>query len=391
MTRVTPHTGRIVPLPTRQHPLNVAPMTATQRNGDDMNKSTAAPGQDPDVVAARGRLSLLLFGRMSAQVVATATRLGVMERFGADATAERTADELAAELDTDPRGTLRLLRAMAALELLTETAPGRFTPTPTGAMLSPDRPGSFHTFARMFSDPAMMTGWDHLADSVRTGRTSFEDLHGKDVFTYMAERPELSAQFNAAMAQGTRTTAEVLPGSYDFSRHTTVVDIGGGNGTLIAAVLRAHPGLRGKLLDTEKGIAEAQETLAQAGVADRCSLHPGDFFAEVPAGGDVYMLKSVLHDWYDEECATILRNTRAVIPDDGRLLMVERLLPDTVDPAAPGAPLIYLADLNMLTNVGGQERTRAEFAALCERTGFRLTDVTPLPPGEYNLIEAVPV
>lgn len=344
--------------------------------------------RDDQVVAAeaRGKLVRLVFGHMAAQVVATTARFRLADRIG---DRERTALELAEECGADPESMNRLLRALAALELLTEHRPGSFSLTGVGALLRTDRPDSVHAFTRMFADPAMLQAWQRLESSVRTGKTAFDDVFGTDFFDYLKTQPELSAQFNAAMSQGTLGTASVLPTNYDFARFRTVVDIGGGDGTLIAAILREHQGLDGILFDTTEGVAQAGETLQWAEVTKRCTVRTGDFFASVPEGGDLYLLKSVVHDWEDERAATILGHCRQVIPDHGRLLIIEPVLPDTVDDSIPA--LMYLSDLNMLVNVGGRERTRTDFDELCRRAGFALTSITPLPPpGAFCLIEATP-
>ncbi|MGK5551448.1 methyltransferase [Actinomadura kijaniata] len=339
-----------------------------------------------EALRARGTMVGLVFGSMAAQAVAAAARLGLADLVG---DGERTAAELARELGTHEQATLRLLRALAALGLLAEREPGRFALTLPGALLRTDRPDSVDSFVRMFTDPAMLRAWERLDHSVRTGRTAFDEVFGKDFFAHLKENPELSARFNASMSQGTRATAAALPGYYDFGRFRTVVDVGGGDGTLLAAILAAHPSLRGILFDSPEGLAQADRTLRDRGVADRCALETGDFFAAVPPGGDLYLLKSVIHDWDDERAATILRHCRKVIPDGGRLLIVEPVLPPAVDPSVPA--LTYLSDLNMLVNVGGRERTHADFTALCERAGFILTEATPLPPqNAFHVIEAVP-
>jgi hypothetical protein len=164
---------------------------------------------------------------------------------------------------------------------------------------------------------------------------------------------------------------------------------GDGDGTLLATVLAAHPALRGVVYDSPTGLAEAATTLIKTGVADRCSTEAGDFFTSIPPGADLYLMKSVLHDWDDRQVQTILEHRRKVIPDHGRLLIVERVLPERVDGSV--RPGVYLSDLNMLVNVGGRERTRAEFERLCTRAGFTATDVRALSaPSWFSLIEATP-
>ncbi|TJZ58892.1 methyltransferase [Streptomyces piniterrae] len=338
-------------------------------------------------VEARDTLARLVYGAMAAQAVGAAVRLGVVDLIG---DGERTADELAAECAARPQAMGRLLRALAGLGLLAERTPGRFAVTPAGGLLRAAGPDSLHSFARVFTDPAMLRAWERLDDSVRTGETSFDAVFGKDFFGYLAERPELSAEFNAAMSEATRDTARLVPAAFDFGAFTTVADIGGGDGTLLAAILAAHPGLNGIVFDTAEGLAQAGAKLARAGVDGRSSLVTGDFFAHAPEGADLYLLKSVLHDWSDEQCADILRHCRRVIPGGGRLLIVEPVLPPVVDPSGSG--LVYLSDLNMLVNVGGRERTRDDFERLCRDTGFELRALTPLPkPNRFSVIEAAPV
>ncbi|MQA12012.1 MAG: methyltransferase [Pseudonocardiaceae bacterium] len=334
----------------------------------------------------RGNIVRLVFGHMAAQVVGTAVRFRLPDLIG---DRERTAAELAEECGTQPQAMTRLLRAMAALELLAENRPGHFSLAAGGMLLRTDRPDSLHALAGMFTDPAMLQSWQRLESSVRTGETAFDQEFGTDFFDYLKTRPELSALFNAAMSQGAQLTASVTPASYDFGRFDTVVDIGGGDGTLISAILREYPALNGILFDTAEGLAQAEQTLRSAEVTERCAVRAGDFFASVPEGGDLYLLKSVIHDWDDERAASILGHCRRVIPEHGRLLIVEPVLPEAVDGSNPA--IMYLSDLNMLVNLGGRERTRGDFEELYRRAGFELTSVTPLPPpAGFCLVEAKP-
>lgn len=327
----------------------------------------------------------LVFGQMAAQTVAAAARLGVadvLEPSGGDPAA------VAARLGTDPDATTRLLRALAAIGLLTEPAPSSFGLTGQGMLLRTDGAGSMHSFVSMFLDPTMVESWKHLETSVHRGQTAFSDVFGSDFFAYLAERPDLSRTFNESMRQGTADTATVLPGAYDFAATSTVADVGGGDGTLLAPILAAHPHLNGTLFDTAEGAAQAGDVLAAAGVTDRCHVAHGDFFTEAPSA-DVYLLKGVIHDWDDEANTTILSHIRRRIGDDGRVLIIEPVLPDRVDGSLPAT--MYLSDLNMLVNVGGRERTEHEFRSLCDRAGFTVTSVHPLPaPPAFSLIEAAP-
>ncbi|MEI5103482.1 methyltransferase [Streptomyces sp. PmtG] len=335
-------------------------------------------------MADRALVFHYLFGSLAAQTLRAATRLRVVELIGDK---ERRAADVAADAGAQPQAMTRLLRALASLGLLEERAPDSFAVTPAGGLLDPGRPDSLATLVSLFAEPTMLRAWEHLDRAVTTGETAFASVFGKDFFAHLKDNPELSAQFNAAMSESTRASAAQLPGLFGFGRHTKVADIGGGDGTLLSEVLRAHPELSGVVYDTEEGLAQAPRTLERHGLTERCSLVVGDFFQSVPAGADVYLIKSILHDWNDEQAVTILSHCRAVLPPGGRVLIVEPVMPEVV--ARENAGLMYLSDLNMLVNVGGRERTRTEFAAVCERAGLALTAVTPLGEGSsFSLLEA---
>ncbi|MEV0438884.1 methyltransferase [Streptomyces spectabilis] len=343
-------------------------------------------GETPRASAEdRGRVVQLVVGSLAAQTLRAAVRLRVVEIIGDK---ERLAAEVAAEAGTQPGATTRLLRALAGLGILQERAPDSYAVTPAGSLLDPGHPDSLAALVGIFAEPVMLRAWEHLDEGVRTGGTTFASVFGTDFFPYLKEHPELSALFNEAMSQSTSATAAQLPHAYEFGRFTTVADIGGGDGTLLSSVLREHPGLSGVLYDTEEGLAQAPGTLRRHGLEDRCSLEVGDFFRSVPEGADLYLIKSILHDWNDDQAVTILGHCRAALPPGGRVLIVEPLLPDAVAPELAG---LYLSDLNMLLNVGGRERTRDEFAEVCDRAGLTVTSVTPLGEGNtFCLIEAAP-
>ncbi|MEV0440849.1 methyltransferase [Streptomyces spectabilis] len=342
--------------------------------------------------AADGELIVrLAFGSMAAQTLRAAVRLKVVELIG---DGQRRAADLAADAGTAHQPMTRLLRALAGLGLLEEHAPDRFSLTPAGALLDPEHPASLTSFVGMFTDPTLLRAWEHLDTSVRTGEVAFDTLFGTDFFSHLGHHPELSGQFNAAMSQAVAETAAALPHAFDFGRFTSVTDVGGGDGTLLAGVLDAHPALTGVVFDTADGLAGTPRTLARHGLTDRCSVTAGDFFRSVPKGSDLYLIKSVLHDWTDDQAVTILRHCREVLPPGGRVLIVEPVLPEVVDIHAEAdvtdGGITYLTDLNMMVNVGGRERTRTDFEHVCHRAGLALTSVTPLaaaPP--FSVIEAV--
>lgn len=234
-----------------------------------------------------------------------------------------------------------------------------------------------------------MAAVGELLHSVRTGQPAFESAFGMPAFAYIGGRPELSALFNSGMAELARGAAETVAAGYDFSGFRTVVDVGGGNGTLLGALLTVCPDSRGILFDTPTGVRQAPDVLAAAGVADRCSIATGDFFTAVPSGGDAYVLKSVIHDWDDDRARTLLGRCREAMPEHARLLLVEPVLPDEDGPAARLSAV--LSDLNMLVMVGGRERTRTEYAALLASAGLELLHVSdPLAPTHFQVLEAVP-
>ncbi len=338
----------------------------------------------PDM-ADRELLVRLVFGGMAAQTVRAAVRLRIVELIG---DTPRPAADVAADAGAEPQPMTRLLRALAGLGLLREHGFGTFAVAPAGLLLAPGRPDSLTSFVRMFTEPAIIRAWEHLDDSVRTGDVAFDTVFGTDFFSHLAREPELSGEFNAAMSQATAETAAALPHAFDFGRFGSVTDVGGGDGTLLAGVLVAFPGLTGVVHDTSEGLAQAPENLRRHGLTERCSLVAGDFFRSVPEGSDLYLMKSILHDWPDDRAVRILRHCRAALPPGGRVLILEPVLPEIVRADDDGST--YLSDLNMLVNVGGRERTRKDFEALCEAAGLSLTSVTPLPEAEpFSLLEAV--
>ncbi|WP_129667005.1 methyltransferase [Phytoactinopolyspora endophytica] len=344
------------------------------------------PEQPAPAGDARTTVMRSILGGMAAQVVATTTKLGI-----ADALGESTvhAADLAQRCDVSVQPMRRLLRALAALGLCAEQHPDQFALTEAGGLLRRDHPRSLHGFARMFTDPAMLGAWNHLDTAVHTGEPQFAEIFGVPFFDHLAGQPELSALFNASMSQATRAVAASLPDHYNFDRYSVVADVGGGDGSLLSAILTRNAHLRGFVYDTPEGAAQAVDTISAAELSDRCDVVHGDFFHHIPAGADLVLLKSILHDWNDDAAGTILHNCHAVLPEHGRLLIIEPVLPEVVPEDARAG--IYLSDLNMLVNIGGRERTSAEFTELCERSGFAITRIDPLPQHVgFFLIEAAP-
>lgn len=333
----------------------------------------------------------LITGFMPARVVYVAAHLGIADLLAGGA---KTAETLACETETHAPSLHRLLRALASLGLLDEIEPGRFVLTAAGAHLRTSVPGSLRNLALMFGGEQSWRSWGDLLHSVRTGESATQHLYGLDSFEFLAAHPEQAVIFNAAMADITRQVVHAVVASYDFSCFRTIVDVGGGNGTLIAAILAGAPVLRGIVFDLLTGNAEAPQQLAAAGVAERCEVVAGDFFRSVPNGADAYILKSVIHDWDDDRSVLILKNCRRAISGNGKLLLVERVMPARME-TSPSHQRMAMIDINMLAVPGGRERTEAEYRALFAAAGFTLAQILPLSAPsdrlDVSLIEAVPV
>lgn len=322
-------------------------------------------------------------GYAPAQIIAVAARLGIADQLAGGA---MTSGELAAATGTHAPSLYRLLRALACLEVVAEVGPDRFELTPAGVALRSDAPGSIRALAMLLCSDEAWRSWGELEYSVRTGKPAWDRVTGMSAFEFFTQHPEQSATFNAAMAEYTRSVAPAIVAGYDFSRFATLVDIGGGDGTLIAAILNAVPGLGGVLFDLPAGVERSAKTLAAVGVADRCQVVTGDFFTSVPEGADAYLLKNVIHDWDDERAVAILRSCRRAMTAAGTLLLAEQVLPPQVE--SPEVTGMVLGDLQMLVLTGGRERTAEEFRALFTAAGFELTTI--VAAGGLCLIEGSP-
>jgi O-methyltransferase domain/Dimerisation domain len=313
-------------------------------------------------------LMRLVNGYQVSQAIHVAATLGIADLLG---DGPRGSDDLAAEAGVHPGSLYRLLRALAAAGVFCEGADRSFSLAPMGRFLRSDAERPVGPFAAFVGRPYQWAAWGDLLHGVQTGETAFRHVHGTDPWEYRSRHPEEGAIFDHAMTAVSRRMAQAVIAAHDFSTYRRVVDVGGGHGAMLAAVLAAHPAARGVLFDQPGVVAGAAEVLRGAGVADRCEVVGGSFFEQVPEGGDAYMLKTVLHDWDDAEAQAILRTCRRSIGPEGRLLVLERLVaPPNEDPEAK------FFDLFMMTVTGGRERTREEFAALLAGAGFRLDAVT---------------
>lgn len=342
-----------------------------------MSRSPASP-IIACVTSPHAQLAEMLLGSQIQQAIFVAARLDLAGLLG-DGSA--TASELAGASDAHARSLHRLMRALAGLGFYAEDEQGRFALTPLGRLLRSDEPGSMRPFA-LWSGGVSYDAFGGLEESVRTGEPAFERIFGAEFFDYLARHPEWGAVFDQMMSRHTAPVARELASNGALEGVRTLVDVGGGTGELLARILVARPELTGILVDHERVRDAAARHLGEAGVAERCSIVPADIAAAVPAGGDAYLLKSVLHGLDDDAARVVLRNCRAAMAAGGRVLLVELVLPPGNDrhPAK-------LMDLLMLIGCHGCERTEDEFRRLLASAGLRLAEVTPARNG-YSLLEA---
>ena len=295
----------------------------------------------------------------------------------------RGVGELAEETGTHPPTLARFLRALAALGLVAHDAEGRVRLTPLGEPLRADAPASLRPYVLALAAPHVERAWHELPEAVRTGEPAFPRVHGLGFWDYFVAHPDEGVLFDAAMTGSADLRSRALPVAMDLSAVGTLVDVGGGQGRMLAAALAAAPGLRGVLFDRPEVLPGAEAFLTAAGVRDRCDLVAGDFFASVPAGGDAYVLGYIIHDWPDDEATAILRACHRAMAPSARVWIVEQVIQpgDAYDRAK-------LRDLLMLVLFGAQERTAEEYRALLEAAGFGRVAVHPTDT-PFSIVEAV--
>lgn len=296
----------------------------------------------------------------------------------------QTSEALAATTATHAPSLYRLLRAVAGLGILEEDEARRFSLTPLGTLLRSDVPGSMRAWTLLLGEPWFRSAWDNLLHSIRTGDAAFEHAHGTEFWAFIGRNPDANAVFNMAMTSVAPIKAKATVEAYDFSEFGVVVDVGGGHGTLLAVILAAHPKVRGVLFDLPHVVEGVSAALQAAGVAARCEIRAGSFFEAVPAGGDVYILQTVIHDWDDEPSVRILQSCRRSMRNGSKLLLVEQVVP-----VGNGYHSSKVDDLNMLVLYRGRERTAEEFRRLLTTAGFTLSRILPTS-FQWSVLEAVP-
>ncbi|CAN5479168.1 methyltransferase [soil metagenome] len=324
----------------------------------------------------------MLFGYAPARAISIVAQLRIADLL---ADSPKTAEELALTTNSHPRSLYRLLRACASVRVFSEDSDKRFSLSPMAEFLRSDNPQSLRAFAEMLAHAEQFQTWSALDFSVQTGTPAFDKVHGMPIFEYYPTHPKSGQIFNDAMTSMSLGSSMAVIQAYDFSGINKLVDIGGGHGFLLASVLEKYPTMTGVLYDTAPIVAQAKELVEKHGVANRCQMVGGNFFESAPSGGDAYMMKHIIHDWNDAECVMILKHCRKGISEGGKLLVIEMVVPTGNEPS-----LSKLLDLQMLAVLPGCERTEAEYSALLNQAGFKLTKiVSTMSP--YSVIEGVAI
>jgi len=309
----------------------------------------------------------LIMNAWVAQAITTAADLGVAEALAAGPlSGEQLADRVGADADA----LRRLMRALIGIGIFRQRGDGHYALTPLAETLRTDAPVSMAGMARWVGSPQHREHWSHLTDAIRTGNAVVPELRGKPAFEYLADEAELGGIFNSAMTNVSEFATVPLTAAYDFGAFGTIVDVGGGHGRLLAAILQAAPNSRGVLFDLPEVVAGAPEVFRKCGVDDRVRIEEGSFFDSVPGGGDAYVLKNVIHDWPEEDALHILKNVRATARTGARLLLCEFVIPHH-DRDFHGK----WVDIEMLVVAGARERTVEEYGQLFDQAGFRLNRV----------------
>ena len=339
-------------------------------SADSQHSSDAPP---PQAVVLQ-----MLTGMWVSQVLSAVAQLGVADLIAAGT---RSVDHLAEECTADAKALHRLLRAAATIGLLIETAAGEFALTPLGTTLRTGVQGSLRDFVIAETAPGHWLPWGHLAEAVKRGGSMTKETLGLEPWDYYAKNDEEGRCFARGMSNLSAMVSADVARVYDPGDVHRVVDVGGSEGVLLRGILGRAPNARGVIFDRADVIEGARRAVAESGMAERIDLVSGDFFAEVP-GGDLYLLKSILHDWPDDKCEEIVKCVHRSAPEGSRLVLVEMLLPDTLQPSP-----VTLMDMNMLVMLGGRERTAGEYTSLLQRCGYEVSRVIPTG-GMFSVIEA---
>lgn len=325
-------------------------------------------------------LTQMITGSLGSQAIYVAAKLGIADLL---ADGPKNVNELAAAAEADAPSLYRVLRALASLGVFTERDDQNFALNATAELLRSDSPCSLRDLAIFFGEDWHWKVWGQTLYSVRTGKTGWSQVHGDEVFSYFAANSEASKIFDRAMTSLSNLAIKAVLEAYDFSEIETLVDVAGGHGRLLTAILDANPSVNGLLFDLPHVIEGAKENEQIKAAGSRCELKTGDFFVDVPAGADAYIMKHIIHDWDDERALRILRNIKWAMKPSARVLLVEAVITP-----ANEHDFGKLLDIEMLVSPGGKERTAAEYKDLFARAGLSLTRIVPTK-SPYSVIEAV--
>ena len=342
-----------------------------------MNQNYSVDGAQ-EAVPAAARLRDMIMGFRVTQLLHVAARLHLADRL---AGAPQSAEQLATGIGANPHSLARIMRALTSIGILTETD-GSFALTALGHLLRSDVAGSLNGVAALYGEEWLWSVYGRMLHSVQTGEAAFAQVHGMSFYQFLDTHPEPAMRFQTAMSAFSRVEAAAIAEAYDFAGCSTVVDVGGGNGTLLAVLLTAYPSLDGVLFDQPAVVSDAERVFTDAGVSARARWVGGDFFSELPSDGGVYLLKSVLHNWTDADARRILECCQRAMAPGARLLLAERIVPADARPSEA-----KLFDINMLVVLGGQERTEVEYRRLLEASGFTVLRVVETK-SPVSIIEA---
>ncbi len=317
----------------------------------------------------------LIFGHRVAQVITTAAQLGLADHLS---DTPQNVAELASLVHANAQALHRFLRALASIGMVTEVEDSSFALTPLGACLQVGAPSDMRSWALFEGAEHFQRAWSDLLYSVQTGEPASTHVLGMDVSSYMKQHPEVERSFSQAMSASATLAAEAVVNAYDFSQAHQIVDVGGGHGILLTAILQRHSAVHGVLFDMAAVVERASQRFQAAGLNTRVDVIGGDFFEGVPAGGDVYVLSRVLMGYEDDGCVQILRNCHKVMAEHGRVLIIQQVMP--AQGSGASRDLLFegaMSDLNMLVMTGGYERTEAQYRVLLEAAGFKLTRLVP--------------
>lgn len=336
---------------------------------------------DKKTTATPGVVEAALRGYRLTQLVHVAAKLGIADVV---ASSPSSAAEIAERVGANPDAIRRLMRTLFDSGLFARNEQGEYVLTPESEKLRSGTESSIRPAAIMHGEPWWWDAWGGLFDCVRTGRTAFDIVHGMSLFDYLSTKEEASDLFNQSMRIMTEHRAAAITTAYDLGKAKVLADIGGGHGSFLHAAMERFSALKTVLFDNPKVVEGARQRLSSFEQAGRCQIVGGDFFASVPSGADTYSIKDILHDWNDEQAMLILSNIRRAIPEDGHLLVIERVLADD-DRPSPGNWI----DMSMLVLTGGRERTESEYRTLLSESGFQVRRLLPVD-AETTIIEAAP-